>query len=114
MWDSIDKENYKIFVNTNIDLMLKIIKVENHHEIHINYKGYNIAFPMEVWGFGSACEEWGIREKLEGDPVKDPANIFFVIEIADTRAFMDLIYFFITENNADGMLREECQANWSE
>ena len=82
-------------------------------EIYVNYKGYNIIFAMEVWGFGVECHEWNIKEKIKGDAIKSPAQIYFVVDKTYESAFIDLIYFFLNENNADGMIREECKIlNW--
>lgn len=112
MWNVADEGSYKLYVNKKINLKIKVYKEGDDSKICVNYKGYNIAFAMEVWGFGQECETWDIHERMRGDPVKNPADIFFVIDSLCIRPFIDLIYFFIIENSVDQMLREEYQVNW--
>jgi hypothetical protein len=109
MWKVIDKDGYKLYINEEIDLQLKVVDKKNYSEIHVNYKGYNIIFAMEVWEFGSECQGWDIDEKMNGDAVKHQEEMYFTVEKKDERAFIDLIYFFIKENNADGMIGDECK-----
>ncbi len=64
-----------------------------------------------VWKFGYECREWDIHEKMIGNPVTDPVGMHFIVDLKDTGAFIDLIYFFLNENGCDGMLRKECFIN---
>ena len=48
---------------------------------------------------------------MYGDPVKNPIGIFFVVDLENVRAFIDLIYFFLIENNDEKMLKEEYKIN---
>lgn len=111
MWDIIDKCSYKLFINKNIELKLKVVTKDNYSEVYVNYKGYNVVFQMEVWEFGYECREWDIHEKMIGNPVTDPVGMHFIVDLKDTGAFIDLIYFFLNENGCDGMLRKECFIN---
>jgi hypothetical protein len=113
MWKVIDKGNYKLYVNEKMDLQLKIFDKQTYSEIHVNYKGYNVIFTMEVWEFGSECQEWNINEKMHGDAVKHQDEMYFTVDKKDERSFIDLIYFFLNENNADGMIEKDCKIhNW--
>ena len=112
MWNIIDKKAYKLALNKNLELKLKIFEKQDGNAVYVNYKGYNIVFAMEVWGVGAECKEWEINEKMVGDPVKDIRNVHFLVDKSVTNAFMDLIYFFAQENDADGMIKNECKLNW--
>ena len=52
MWNIINQGDYNIFSNKKIALRIKVIKKEKCAEIYVDYKGYNTAFIMEVWGLG--------------------------------------------------------------
>ncbi|MCM1183347.1 MAG: hypothetical protein NC337_08240 [Roseburia sp.] len=112
MWNVVDENDYKLFISKKIDLKIKVCEEGEDSKVYVNYKGYNIVFVMEVWGFGMECEEWDIQERMRGDVVKNPADVCFVIRSLYTRPFIDLIYFFIVENSADSMLREEYRVEW--
>lgn len=50
---------------------------------------------------------------MKGDPVKEPTEMYFVVDQKDKLAFIDLIYFLIIENNTDGIISEDCKIlNW--
>lgn len=113
MWKVTDKGEYKLYISEKIDLQLKIFDKQNYSEVHVNYKGYNIAFAMGIWEFGYECQEWNIDEKMHGDAVKHPEEMYFTVEKKDERTFIDLIYFFISETDADGMIEERDKIhNW--
>ena len=113
MWKVIDKGGYELYTNEKIDLQLKVFDKQTYSEIYVNYKGYNITCAMEVWEFGSECQEWNIDEKMYGDAVKHPEEMYFTVEKKDERAFIDLIYFFINETDADGMIKDRYKIhNW--
>ena len=113
MWKVIDKGGYELYTNEKIDLQLKVFDKQTYSEIYVNYKGYNITFAMEVWEFGSECQDWSIDENMHGDAVKHPEEMYFTVKRKDERAFIDLIYFFINETDADGMIGEDCKIhNW--
>ena len=113
MWKVIDNGEYELYINEKIDLQLKVVDKQTYSEIHVNYKGYNITFAMEVWEFGSECQDWSIDENMHGDAVKHQEEMYFTVKKKDERAFIDLIYFFINETDADGMIGEDCKIhNW--
>ena len=58
------------------------------------------------------CKEWGIQEKLNGNVVQTPADIYFTVDKKDTGAFIDLIYFFLMERGHDSMLGERYRVSW--
>jgi hypothetical protein len=72
--------------------------------IWINYKGYNIVMPMEMWGFSDEVSERGITYDIAGDKME---SWYFVIPKKDLRIFVDLVYFFIQEQNADMMINSD-------
>lgn len=91
MWNTIDQDGFKLYVHEKIDLQLKVFDKQNYSKIYINYKGYNIAFAMEIWKFGNECREWNINEKIHGDILKHPKEMFFTVDKKDECAFIDLI-----------------------
>lgn len=111
MWDIIKKQDYKLYKSQYIDLKLKVYEAEVVDRIYVNYKGYNLTVPMAIWEFGAECIEWSINVKMVGN---DPFDKYFVVDKKDTVAFIDLIYFFMIENNVDVLLQERYKANWKE
>lgn len=83
---------------------LKLIGDESKTNIWINYKGYNIIMPMGMWGFDEEVFERGIEYSIEGDSVE---KWYFKTENKNLRLFIDLIYFFIKEHNADEMINPD-------
>lgn len=77
-------------------------------DVWLNYKGYNIIMPMEIWGFTDEISERAINFKVEGD---DMTNWYYVVKEKDLRLFIDLIYFFIREHNADKMISANLRIN---
>ena len=71
MWNIVNHKMFKMAINTKVDLKLKIFEKEDCNAVHVSYKGYNIVFAMEVWGFCIECKNWQINERMEGDPVKN-------------------------------------------
>ena len=112
MWDIIKKQNYKLYKNKNIDLKIKVYEYEKTDKVYINYKGYNLTVPMVVWEFEAECLAWSIKNvKMEGDT---PFNKHFVVGKKDYDVFLDLIYFFLVENDSDAMIQERYKAEWDE
>lgn len=107
MWETITNGRYSIFINKQLELKISVSDDINANRVYVNYKGYNIAFAMEMWGFGAECLSWDIKEQIIGSVPDSASTVYFLIQSADTRAFLDLVYFFLKENNADGMIREE-------
>ena len=48
---------------------------------------------------------------MGGDCVKNPADMYFIVDSMCIGPFIDLIYFY-HRNSADQMLKEEYQVNW--
>lgn len=48
---------------------------------------------------------------MEGDT---PFNKHFVVGKKDSDVFLDLIYFFLVENDSDAMIQERYKAEWDE
>lgn len=95
------KEKEDVLWYTSDACQLKIIDNGNEENIWINYKGYNIVMPMEMWEFGEEITERGIKYHVAGGRFED---WYYVIDKKDLRLFIDLIYFFIKEHDSDGMI----------
>lgn len=80
---------------------LKLKENENRINIWLNYKGYNIIMPMGMWGFDEEVSERGVKYDIGGDSME---YWYFIVEKKDLRLFVDLVYFFIKEHNADKMI----------
>lgn len=90
---------------------LKLIRDEDRLHIYLNYKGYNIIMPMALWGFDEEVAERGIKYSIEGDSME---SWHFIVKNKDLRLFIDLIYFFIKESNADEMINPDLAiGKWS-
>ena len=104
LWDILDKENYILYINRDIDLKIKIYEVNEEDEIYMNYKGFNLTVPMLVWEFGEDLKLASIEGvRIEGEGRFDK---HFVINKADKEKFLDEIYFFLVDNNMDSVLNE--------
>ena len=99
MWKVKEKNGAQWYISDVCQL--KIINNKDNYNIWVNYKGFNIAMPMGMWGFGEEVSERGIRYGIKGDSIED---WYFVVEKKDFDLFVDLIYFFIHENDADKMI----------
>lgn len=99
IWEIEEKQNIYFYKSDLCEL--KIINSENNVNIYINYKSYNIIMPMEMWGFCEEISERNIKYDIEGDIM---GSWYYVVEKRDLRLFIDLIYYFIKEHNADKMI----------
>ena len=110
LWDIQDKKDYVLYINRDIDLKIKVLKVNNKAELHMNYKGFNLTIPMLVWEFGEDLKLASIENvSIEGE---GEFNKYFVINEDDIDTFLDEVYFFLVENNMDSVLRERYLVNW--
>ena len=110
LWDILDKENYILYINRDIDLKIKIYEVNEEDEIYMNYKGFNLTVPMLVWEFGEDLKLASIEDvRIEGEGRFDK---HFVINKADKEKFLDEIYFFLVDNNMDSVLNERYRVSW--
>lgn len=106
MWKIEYSINYKLYLSDKIDLKIKILyKNDKDVDVYLNYKGYNIFECMVIWGFGIDLEEWNIKYDVHDN--KKPSEIYYSVKREDERAFVDLIYFFISETDGDAMISEE-------
>lgn len=80
---------------------LKVIETDSVMQIWINYRGYNIVEPMMIWEFFAEPQELEIEFHIDGDSSK---NRFITVNKEDFPLFADLIYLFLTENDADRMI----------
>ncbi|MEL7570997.1 MAG: hypothetical protein AAGU14_10640 [Eubacteriaceae bacterium] len=99
IWEIKEKQNTYWYKSDLCEL--KIINSENKTNIFLNYKDYNIIMPMEMWGFCEEVTERNIRYDIEGDNI---GSWYYVIEKKNLRLFIDLIYYFIKEHNADKLI----------
>ena len=112
MWEIIDKNYYKLYISNKINLEIKVFDRQDYSDIYLNYKGYNILDCMGIWGFGMDIEEWDIKCKIHDD-IKHPDEIYYSVDKKDERGFIDLIFFFLNEMHADGMISKEYEIqNW--
>ena len=104
IWKIETKEDYKLY--TSNECALKVFEKDEIYEIQVNYKGYNLLMPLELWGFQEEIKERHILYSIH-----EGANIMkegcFVVNREDLRIFIDLIYFFIKEHNMNGALNEK-------
>jgi len=99
IWE-IEEEKNVLWYTSDV-CQLKIKENGNFVNIWLNYKGYNITMPMEMWGFDEEVSERGIEYILEGNSME---NWYFVVEKKALRIFVDLVYFFIKEHDTDKMI----------
>ncbi|HBF36801.1 MAG TPA: hypothetical protein DDW50_05725 [Firmicutes bacterium] len=112
MWNIIEKKTHKLYISDQINLEIKVFDRHDYSDIYLNYKGYNILFSMGVWGFGMDLEEWDIQCELHGD-TEHLDEMYYSVDKKNERALVDLIFFFLNETNADGMISEEYKIkNW--
>lgn len=103
MWNIIEEKNYIIYKNEICSL--KIYYREEHYNIYIDYKGYNILMPMGMWGFEDEIQDRGIEYEIGGEKGKFK-TFFYIIKKQDLKLFCDLIYFFLSEHNMDSTLND--------
>lgn len=110
LWNIIDKQNFTLYVNRDIDLKIKVYEVNDKNKIYMNYKGYNLTTPMLVWEFGEDLNLASIEEvSIAG---KSALDEHFIINKEDKDRFLDEIYFFLVDNNMDSVLQERYRVNW--
>ena len=56
LWEVVDKGNYVIYTNNDINLKIKICETNERDQVYMNYKGFNLTIPMLVWEFGEDLE----------------------------------------------------------
>lgn len=112
LWNILDKENYILYINRDINLKIKVFEVNDKDEIYINYKGFNLVIPMLIWEFGEDLKLAEIEDVcIEGESLFDE---HFVVNKEDKDKFLDEIYFFLVDNNMDSVLHERYRVNWEE
>lgn len=99
IWNIKKRENILLYESDLCEL--KVIKYEKNTKIFLNYKGYNIIMPMGMWGFDEEISERNIKYSIGGEKIN---HWHYIINNDDLRLFIDLIYFFIQENDVDKML----------
>ncbi|MBU3102322.1 MULTISPECIES: hypothetical protein [Clostridium] len=99
IWEIEEKEDVMWYTSDVCKLKLK--ESENKINIWLNYKGYNIIMSMGMWGFDEEVSERGIKYDIGGDSMEE---WYFILEKKNLRLFVDLVYFFIKEHNADKMI----------
>lgn len=110
LWDIIDCKNSTLYINKDIDLKIKVIKINEKDLVFMNYKGFNLTIPMLVWEFGEDLSLASIEDVyIEGESEFDK---HFVIKGEDREKFLDEIYFFLVDNNMDSVLQERYRVSW--
>lgn len=109
LWNIIDKKKFCLYINNDIDLIVKVCDVDDKTEVHMNYKGYNLTMPMLVWEFGSVLEFASIYDvSIEGESMN---RKYFIIDKNDKERFLNEMYFFLVDNNMDTVLRDTYQVD---
>lgn len=93
-----------VMLYTSDKCQLRLKEEAGAVNIWLNYKGYNIVMPMEMWGFSDEISERGIAYEIAGDRME---SWYFVVSKKDLRIFVDLVYFFLQEHNADMMINPD-------
>lgn len=110
LWEVIDKGNYVMYTNKDINLQIKICETNEKDQVYMNYKGFNLTIPMLVWEFGEDLELASIEGvHVEGE---DRFDKYFVISRKDRERFLDELYFFLVDNNMDSVLDERYRVRW--
>lgn len=110
LWDILDKENYLLYINRDIDLKVKIYEENEKDKIYMNYKGYNLVIPMLVWEFGEdLCLASIEGVSIEGEAQDDK---HFIVNKKDRDSFLEEIYFFLIDNDMDSVLHERYRVSW--
>ncbi len=110
LWNIIDKQKFVLYVNTDIDLKIKVCEIDDKDEIYMNYKGFNLTTPMLVWEFGEDLSLASIEDVCIGG--ESAFDKYFIINKKDKDKFLDEMYFFLVENNMDSVLQERYRASW--
>ena len=110
LWDILDKKNYLLYINRDIDLKVKIYEKNEEDEIYMNYKGFNLTVPMFVWEFGEDL----CLASIEGVSIEGAAQFdkHFIVSKKDRDRFLDEMYFFLMDNDMNSVLHERYRANW--
>lgn len=103
MWQVQKEEDFDIWISTVCTL--KVQHFEEKCRVYIDYKGYNVAFPIGMWGFEEEVRERKIRAELEGEK-GDFKSFCYVVNKQDLRLFCDLIFFFLSEHSLEGALND--------
>ena len=111
LWNVIDKKEFTLYINRDIDLKIKVYEENDCNEVYINYKGYNLTTPMLAWEFGEDLSLASIDNvRLGGD---SPFDKHFIINKKDINNFLEEIYFFLVENDMHEVLKEKYRASWN-
>ncbi len=94
--------NIQLYEDSNCQL--KVIETNGYMQIWINYKGYNIVMPMMMWEFDTEPMDRKINFDVAGESFE---NWYFTVAKEDFSLFADLIYFFLTEHDADRMINPD-------
>lgn len=110
LWDVVNEDGNDIYINKVIELKIKIVEDGEEDIFYINYKGYNVAFPMMMWEF---------NEDIELSPIDSfrlvrysPDDELFAVAKKDKENLLEEIYFFLVDNNMDSCLRPNYKVNW--
>ncbi|MGG3518527.1 hypothetical protein ABES33_00615 [Bacillus pseudomycoides] len=99
IWKIEDKKDFLWYTSDECQLKIKVN--EDKVNIWLNYNGYNIIMPMGMWGFDDEVSERGLKYCIGGDHMQE---WYYIVDKKDLRLFVDLIYFFIEEHDADKMI----------
>lgn len=103
MWQVQKKETFDIW--TNNVCALKIEHLEDKCRVYVDYKGYNVIMPMGMWGFEDEIQDRKIEFEIDGEK-GNFKSLSYVIKESDLKLFCDMIFFFLSEHNLDGVLND--------
>lgn len=103
MWHVQKKETFDIW--TNNVCALKIEHLEDKCRVYVDYKGYNVIMPMGMWGFEDEIQDRKIEFEIDGEK-GNYKSLSYVVKESDLKLFCDMIFFFLSEHNLDGVLND--------
>ena len=103
MWQVQKKETFDIW--TNNVCALKIEHLEDKCRVYVDYKGYNVIMPMGMWGFEDEIQDRKIEFEIDGEK-GNFKSLSYVVKERDLKLFCDMIFFFLSEHNLDGVLND--------
>ena len=103
MWKVQKNETFDIW--TNNVCAIKIEHLEDKCRVYVDYKGYNVIMPMGMWGFEDEIQDRKIEFEIDGEKGNFKA-LSYVVKESDLKLFCDMIFFFLSEHNLDGVLND--------
>ena len=84
---------------------LKVLHEGNKYRVYVDYKGYNVVIPMGMYGFEEEIQDRKIEFEIDGEK-GNFKSLSYVVKESDLKLFCDMIFFFLSEHNLDGVLND--------